>query len=143
MLGSIERIALAALDRPARSGEWLRLIDGLHGETGFWWLDSASPDRRLARHSFAGADPYLWLRAYGDEVEIGVRRGVRAGLAPGFHRLETDPIDCVRSLLPRADSLLYSTRSSGRPGNPRWDAVSGLSAGRQLPFLGGAVGYFG
>ncbi|MBW2496164.1 MAG: aminodeoxychorismate synthase component I [Deltaproteobacteria bacterium] len=143
MLGSIERIALAALDRPARSGDWLRLIDGLHEEAGFWWLDSASPDRRRARHSFAGVDPYLWLRAYGDEVEIGVRRGVRAGLAPGFHRLETDPIDCVRSLLPRADSLLYSTRSSGRSGNPRWDAVSGLSAGRQLPFLGGAVGYFG
>jgi len=146
MFQSTERIALAALDRPAAPAEWLRAVAGLHGDPGFWWLDSASPDRRLARMSFAGADPYLWLRAYGDEVEIGVRRGVRPGLAPGFHRLETDPIDCVRSLLPRADSILWSSRA-GRAGcetgRTRWHETKGLSAGRDLPFVGGAVGYFG
>jgi len=158
MFRSTERIALAALDRPARPAQWLQVVAGLHGDPGFWWLDSASPDRRLARMSFAGADPYLWLRAYGDEVEIGVRRGVRPGLPPGFHRLETDPIDCARSLLPRADSILWSSRSGPlRRSNPsrrsggaggvrgpgRWHETRGLSAGRDLPFVGGAVGYFG
>lgn len=146
MFRSTERIALAALDRPARPAQWLAVVAGLHGDPGFWWLDSASPDRRLARMSFAGADPYLWLRAYGDEVEIGVRRGVRPGLPPGFHRLETDPIDCARSLLPRADSILWSSRSGhavGGTGRGRWHETAGLSAGRDLPFVGGAVGYFG
>ena len=146
MFRSTERIALAALDRPARPAQWLEVVAGLHGDPGFWWLDSASPDRRLARMSFAGADPYLWLRAYGDEVEIGVRRGVRPGLPPGFHRLETDPIDCVRSLLPRADSILWSSRSGGADGETRrgrWHETKGTSAGRDLPFVGGAVGYLG
>ncbi len=159
MFRTTERIALAALDRPARPGQWLEVVAGLHGDPGFWWLDSASPDRRLARMSFAGADPYLWMRAYGDELEIGVRRGVRPGLPPGFHRLETDPIDCVRSLLPRADSILWSSRSGSAEGETRrsgsgcaedgqtrrgrWHETKGLSAGRDLPFVGGAVGYLG
>ncbi len=138
-----ERIALAALDRPAGRAEWLRVVDGLHAVPGFWWLDSALEDGRLGRFSFAGADPYLWLTARGNEVEIDVQREVRAGLAPGFHRFRTDPIDCARALLPRADSLAYSTRTAGRSGNPRWHEVAGLSAGLDLPFLGGAVGYFG
>jgi len=138
-----ERIALAALDRPASRADWLRVVDGLHAEPGFWWLDSALEDGRLGRFSFAGADPYLWLTARGLEVEIDVRRDVRAGLKRGFHRIETDPVDLARSLLPRADSLAYSTRTTARSGNPRWHEVAGLSAGRDLPFLGGAVGYFG
>jgi para-aminobenzoate synthetase component 1 len=138
-----ERIALAALDRPASPADWLRVVDGLHAEPGFWWLDSALEDGRLGRLSFAGTDPYLSLAAWGDEVEIDIRRGVRAGMGRGFHRFETDPIDCARSLLPRADSLIYSTRTSARSGNPRWHEVAGLSAGLDLPFLGGAVGYFG
>ena len=138
-----ERIALAALDRPASPSDWLRVVEGLHVEPGFWWLDSALEDGRLGRVSFAGADPYLYLVAHGDEVEIDIRRGVRAGLGRGFHRFETDPIDCARTLLPRADSLIYSTRTIARSGNPRWHEVAGLSAGLDLPFLGGAVGYFG
>ena len=138
-----ERIALAALDRPACGADWLRLVDGLHAEPGFWWLDSALEDGRLGRFSFAGADPYLWLTARAGQVEIDLRREVRAGLGRGFHRFETDPIDCARSLLPRADSLAYSTRTTARTGNPRWHEVAGLSAGLDLPFLGGAVGYFG
>jgi len=138
-----ERIALAALDRPATQADWLRVVDGLHAEPGFWWLDSALEEGRLGRFSFAGADPYLWLTARGVEVEIDVRREVRAGLGRGFHRIETDPVDCARSLLPRADSLAYSTRTTARSGNPRWHEVAGLSAGLDLPFLGGAIGYFG
>lgn len=138
-----EWIALAALDRPATPADWLRVVDGLHARPGFWWLDSALEDGRLGRFSFAGADPYLWLTARGGEVEVDVQRGVRPGLSRGFHRFETDPIDCARALLPRADSLAYSTRTTARTGNPRWHEVAGLSAGLDLPFLGGAVGYFG
>ena len=92
-----ERIALAALDRPATSAAWLALVDGLHAEPGFWWLDSALCDGRLGRFSFAGADPYLWLRAKGRRVEIDVLRPVRPGLARGSHQLESDPFDCARS----------------------------------------------
>jgi para-aminobenzoate synthetase component 1 len=137
------RIAVAALDRPARASDWLRVIEGLHAEPGFWWLDSALPDARLGRNSFAGANPYLWLHARGGEVEIDVRRDVRPGLGRGFHRIEADPIDCARSLLPRADSLIYSTRTTPRSGSSRWHETAGLSAGLELPFLGGAVGFFG
>lgn len=138
-----ERIALAALDRPATVTDWLRVVEGLHARPGFWWLDSALEDGRLGRFSFAGADPYLWMTARAGEVDIDVQRSVRPGLARGFHRFETDPIDCARSLLPRADSLAYSTRTTARSGNPRWHEVAGLSDGLGLPFLGGAVGYFG
>ena len=138
-----ERIAIAALDRPASSRDWLRVVDGLHAQPGFWWLDSALEDGRLGVRSFAGADPYLRLTASGGEVEIDVRRTVRSGLDRGFHRFEADPIETTRSLLPRADSLVYSTRTTSASGNRRWHEVAGLSAGMDLPFLGGAVGYFG
>ncbi len=138
-----ERIALAALDRPATPSAWLQLVDGLHAEPGFWWLDSALCDGRLGRFSFAGADPYLWVRGRGGRVEIDVLRPVRPGLARGSHQLDSDPFDCVRSLLPRADSLVFSTRTAIGSGNPRWHEVDGLSSGLDLPFVGGAVGFFG
>jgi len=137
------RIALAALDRPATQDDWLRVVEGLHARAGFWWLDSALPDARLGRHSFAGADPYAWLRSRSAEVEIDVRREVRPGLAKGFHRIEADPIECARSMLPRTDSLIYSTRTQVQSGVARWGEATGLSAGLELPFVGGAVGYFG
>ncbi|MEZ4290505.1 MAG: aminodeoxychorismate synthase component I [Myxococcota bacterium] len=163
MFHPAERIALAALDRRTKASDWLRVVDGLQADPGFWWLDSALAEGRLGRHSFAGVDPYLWLRARvarrepprgglrergraecaAAEIEIDVRRAIRPGLAPGFHRVESDPFECVRALLPRTDSLVYSTRTSAGSGNPRWHEVSGLSAGLELPFLGGAVGYFG
>jgi len=138
-----ERIALAALDRPASPATWLRIVDGLHGDRGFWWLDSALCDGRLGRLSFAGAAPYLWLRARGRRVEIDVLRPVRPGSSRGSHQLDADPFDFARSLLPRADSLVFSTRTTVGSGNPHWHEVDGLSAGLDLPFVGGAVGYFG
>ncbi|MEZ4334456.1 MAG: anthranilate synthase component I family protein [Myxococcota bacterium] len=138
-----ERIALAALDRPARPAEWLAVVSGLHDQAGFWWLDSALADGRLGRFSFAGADPYLWLRARGRRVEIDVLRPVRPGLDAGVHVIDADPFDSARSLLPRADSLVYSTRTAIGAGNRCWHEVDGLSAGLELPFVGGAVGYFG
>jgi len=138
-----ERIALAAIDRPARPSDWLRVVEDLQTRPGFWWLDSALPDARLGRFSFAGADPYLWLRGRARRIEIEVLRPVRPGLSPGLRTLDGDPFDCIRALLPRADSPVYSTRTASGAGNPRWHAVDGLSAGLGLPFVGGAVGYFG
>ena len=49
MFRPAERIALAALDRPLTQAEWLQLVEGLHAEPGFWWLDSALEDGRLGR----------------------------------------------------------------------------------------------
>ena len=88
-----------------------------------WWLDSALESRRLGRFSFVGADPYLVVRARGTEAWLECRRDVRPDLAPGRSTRVGDPLELVRSLLP------------SRP------AVSScLSA---LPFVGGAVGYWG
>ena len=137
------RIALAAFDRPATPALWLRAVEELHAEPGFWWLDSALPDARLGRYSFAGADPYLCLRANGTALEVEVRREIRHGLTPGLHRLDADPIEFARSLLPRTDSLIYSTRTASQPSEPRWHEAAGLAAGLELPFLGGAVGTLG
>jgi aminodeoxychorismate synthase component I len=147
-------MALAALDRPASLDEWLRLVEEMHGETGFWWLDSALPNARFGRYSFAGTDPYLCLRARGSEILLDVRRAVWSGLEYGVTRLESDPIEIARSLFPRTDSLVYSARTSTpghgpiRPANatsdaPQWHEAAGLAEGLELPFLGGAVGYFG
>ena len=143
MFESSERIALAALDCRVPEADWLRVVAALHEEPGFWWLDSALATSQHGRLSFAGSDPYLWLRSRGSQVEIEVERGIRPGLAPGYHRFATDVMETARALLPRADSLLYSTRSAGGPDHRGWHEVSGLSAGLDLPFLSGAVGYLG
>jgi para-aminobenzoate synthetase component 1 len=143
MFNPSERIALAAQDRAASQAEWLRLVASLRDEAGFWWLDSAMVDGRLGRLSFAGTDPYLWLRSRGPIVEIDVQRDIRPGLSIGNQRSRTNPIEMARTLLPRADSVLYSTLSGDRTRNREWHEVAGLSDGLDLPFLGGAVGYFG
>jgi para-aminobenzoate synthetase component 1 len=143
MFDPSQRIALASQDRQASQADWLRLIESLRLEAGFWWLDSAMVDGRLGRLSFAGSDPYLWLQSRGPIVEIDVRREVRRGLALGRHRSGADPIETARRLLPRADSILYSTSSRRISGHREWHEVAGLSDGLDLPFLGGAVGYFG
>ena len=89
-----------------------------------WLLDSALPSRRLGHFSFAGSDPYLVLRAFGERVELDCRRAVRADLTPGGSALEYDPLEVVRSLLP---------------------VPPGERGGGELPvpFVGGAVGYWG
>ncbi len=164
MFHSSLRMALAALDRPASLDEWLSLVEQMHMETGFWWLDSALPNARLGRYSFAGTDPYLCLQARGREILLDVRRSVWQGLPHGVTRFESDPVEVARSLLPRTDSLIYSVRTQGsveaedvaagkfdapplsasRPSNaPQWHEAAGLAEGLELPFLGGAVGYFG
>ena len=105
----------------------MALLGQLRNEPYPWMLDSAlvTPPRKagaLGRYSFAGADPYLVLRAYGDRVELQCRRGVRDDLIPGRSVICHDPLEVARSLMPPP-----LTRE----------------AGAALPFVGGAVGYWG
>jgi para-aminobenzoate synthetase component 1 len=85
-----------------------------------WLLESALPVRGSGRYSFAGADPYLILRARGLELEIECRRAVFEGLAPGVTRERGPALAALRARLPAAPP----------------DAS-------ELPFCGGAVGVFG
>jgi para-aminobenzoate synthetase component 1 len=57
--------------------DWLALVAGLSARSGFWWLDSARPDARLGRFSFAGAEP--------------------SAVPPGAPR---DPLAALRAALP-------------------------------------------
>jgi para-aminobenzoate synthetase component 1 len=86
-----------------------------------WLLESALPSERLGRYSFAGADPWLVLRAFGERIEIDCRRAARPGVVPGRRVERGDPLDAVRAFLPP-------------PPDP---------APAELPFVGGAVGYLG
>lgn len=97
------------------------LLALLRGQGLAWLLDSAVRNQRLGRFSFVGADPYLVVRAWGSEARLDCRRDVRADLAPGRTDCVADPLDLVRSLLPPAPTV----------------------EGQGVPFLGGAVGYFG
>jgi para-aminobenzoate synthetase component 1 len=89
-----------------------------------WLLDSALAHAARGRFSFAGADPWLVLRARGRSIEIECRRAVHPRFSPGVRRFEGDPFDALRDLL-AAHTV---------PAGPRTEAV---------PFAGGAVGYFG
>ena len=104
------RMALAALERPATLDDWLCLVQGMRVETGFWWLDSALPDARLGRYSFAGADPYLCLEARRDEIHLDVRRAVWRGLERAPKKFEGDPFEVARSLLPLPNFLCPDLR---------------------------------
>jgi aminodeoxychorismate synthase component I len=98
----------------------LPAMEMLRGDPCPWLLESALPTSPLGRWSFAGADPYLVVRARGERVELDCRRSVRPDLEPGFRVIESDPLETIRALMPRP---------------PATDAP--------LPFVGGAVGYLG
>ena len=104
------------------STDLLASFEALREDAFPWLLDSALPRPRIGRYSFAGSDPYLVLRAYGREIEIQCRRASRPGLVLGRRRLQGDPFEAVRALLPAP---------------PDADEVV------PLPFVGGAVGYYG
>ena len=93
-------------------------FEALRGRAYPWLLDSALPSPRLGRFSFAGADPYLLLRARGSRIELECRRAVHAGLTPGRHVVDGDFFETARALLPRLP------------------AQAGAS---ELPFVGGAL----
>ena len=103
---------------PAR--DLLGAFSALRGDPCPWLLDSALPSARLGRYSFAGADPYLVLRAFGDRIEIDCRRAVHPGLALGRRTLRGDPLAVARDLMPPAPA----------------GAID-------LPFVTGAVGVLG
>jgi aminodeoxychorismate synthase component I len=94
-------------------------FDTWRGEPYAWLLDSALAHPRLGRFSFAGADPYLVLRARGRSLSWSACRSVAAEY-PTSGASEGDPFELLRRALPR---------------------VSAGSAA--IPFAGGAVGYFG
>ncbi len=97
-------------------------FESLRADPYPWLLDSALPSARLGRFSLAGADPYLVLRARGNRCELECRRAVRPGFARGRRVLEGDPFALLRALLPSAPVE---------------------QATEEIPFVGGAVGYFG
>ncbi len=101
---------------------WLDAVERVHVDPYPWLLESSLVDPRLGRYSFAGADPYAVVRAWGTSVEVECRRASRPGWTPGRHRVECDPLEALRSWLPP------------RPAAP--DAV-------RFPFAGGAVGFLG
>jgi len=109
-----------AVQQASRERGWRESIERLRQAPLFWWLDSAQVSPRLGRYSFAGADPYLVVRGFGDRTELEVRRAVRPDLEPGRSVRHDPPLDVLRGLLPPP---------------PQEDPG--------LPFLGGAVGYFG
>ena len=93
----------------------------LRSEPYPWLLESVQADGRIGRFSFAGADPYLVLRAFGGESVLEWHRRVRPDLRDLPERFHGDPLELVRALMP--------------PAPP-----PGLS---ELPFAGGAIGFFG
>jgi aminodeoxychorismate synthase component I len=112
-----EHTALALCEiSPSR--EPVGAFEALRGRAYPWLLDSALPSPRLGRFSFAGADPYLLLRARGSSIELECRRAVHAGLTPGRHVVDGDFFETARALLPRLP------------------AQAGAS---ELPFVGGAL----
>jgi aminodeoxychorismate synthase component I len=83
-----------------RSAEWLRIVGGLRGRPGFWWLDSALVDARLGRFSFAGAEPWCVLQSRGARSVYEARRALRPGDSAGRSVAFGDPLDALRALLP-------------------------------------------
>jgi para-aminobenzoate synthetase component 1 len=109
-----------------RSDSWLC---ALRPDGAAWLLESALPGHPLSRWTFLGADPYAVLRGWaepgGSRVEITCTRGVRPDVPLGHH-VGSGPVgDAVRRFLPPAPD-------SG-PGD----------TGDDIPFIGGAVGWFG
>ena len=102
----------------------LRVCAHMRAERSPWLLDSAATDARLGRYSFAGADPYLVARVRGEEIELHCTRPVRDFLAPGTRKVKAKFLGWLRGMLP---GLEVADRGLPVP----------------LPFLGGAVGYWG
>ncbi len=121
MVAPVPTSAVAIRRIPLAEGTagWLRLVGGLHGRPGFFWLDSAQVGPRLGRTSFAGADPWATCRVWGQRIETRVHR--EGPTAPPADAVG-DALDAVRALLPP------------RPEGPEPMPV---------PFIGGVVGVLG
>ena len=115
--------ALAVRELAPLPGGLFPYFGGLRTEPYPWLLESARVDGRLGRFSFAGADPYLVLRAFGRECVLELRRDVRPELRGMPTLFRGDPLELVRELMPP------------RPTPQELPDPS--------PFAGGAVGFFG
>ncbi|MCH2186426.1 chorismate-binding protein, partial [Myxococcota bacterium] len=129
MLGSIqhgadEQIALEWKECFPEEDGILPAFDALRHDAFPWLLDSALEGGHLGRFSFAGSDPYLVLRISGRMVEEHWRRPVREGSRMGHRVLESDPLPCIRRILPACEGIATDLPVD-------------------LPFVGGAVGYLG
>ena len=119
-----EVAALRWRDLALRDNDLLRVCETFRARPGAWLLDSAGPGSALARYSFAGGDPYLVARVFGKRIETDCRRAVRDSLCQGPCEEEQGVFDWLRGQLP-----VFDLHESQLP--------------IPLPFVGGAVGYWG
>jgi len=105
---------------PAR---WLDHVDTLQARSGFWWLDGALPGTRQGRWSFAGAEPWAELRAWGDRIQLDVHRARHPDFPIGRHEETGDPLEFAARMLRALEP--------------------GCGLDPALPFAGGAVGWLG
>jgi aminodeoxychorismate synthase component I len=103
-----------------------------HGQPYSFLLDSTHDPERLGRYSFTGGEPFLIYRAWhqpcqppsaGARVQVSQLYLPERPAQPIMTAYVADVFDDLHALL-----------QAYRPGNP---------AGRPVPFLAGAVGYFG
>jgi len=102
----------------------LTLCERLQAGTFGWLLDSATDDGRLGRYSFAGSDPYLVARVWGERIELHCRRPVRPAFPAGLSERVMGAFDWLQESLPS-----FEVDLEGLP--------------IPFPFVGGAVGYWG
>ncbi len=78
-----------------------------------FWLDSGMDPQKLGRYSFIGSDPFLVMRSRGDEITL-IKEGAE-------ERRKGNPFDVLGELI---EAYVIDDVNS------------------EIPFLGGAVGYF-
>ena len=108
----------------------LAVLRELRGDAFPWMLESALADRETGRFSFVGSAPYECFRVLGSESRVEVLRPMRDEAPTGSRATAaaSSPVDALRAWLP--------------PVPVAADAASATLAA-ELPFIGGAVGYFG
>src|SRR5437016_4952371 len=95
--------ALATLPAPANLDP-PGALERLRGAGVPWLLESALAVPGTGRFSFAGADPYLILRARGLAVEIECRRDAYEGLTVGTSHERGPALAALRAHLPAPPS---------------------------------------
>lgn len=124
--GQVHRFLLEDLTLP---GPLWACVEAFADLSYVFLLDSAGGPAQLARYSFLGADPFLVYRAWhipGSEPGRDARVEVERRIAPAGPRRETfEGVDLWRHL--RSFISAYEVENDGT----------------ELPFLGGAVGYWG
>ncbi|MBI5366982.1 MAG: aminodeoxychorismate synthase component I [Planctomycetes bacterium] len=105
---------------------------------GAFWLESSLRDPRWGRYGFWGGRPQCVLSARGRRLALW-----RPGC--GTAHWEGDPFAALRALLAAGGRPGGAPRRRGRPGRRGAGGGGGVgeTAVEELPFRGGAVGYFG